>query len=126
MARYRCHRRDAEIWDQSGHAHAWKRLQDRGEHVDPQCQSCHTTGYGLPGGFRSAARSADRTAVGCESCHGPARGHVLRPSERTPFDAKGQCLSCHDPENSPRFAFEAYWDKIRHGARVQGRQEARP
>ncbi len=123
-----CHREDCASWTETRHAHAWQTLLGRGDHVDPQCQSCHTTGYGLPGGFRSVARSPDRTSVGCESCHGPSRGHVALPSTRTPFSAKGQCLSCHDRENSPSFDLAAYWQKIRHGAasrdparRVEGR-----
>ncbi len=125
-----CHREDCEPWDRSKHALTWQTLKDRGLHVDPQCQTCHTTGYGLPGGFQSIARSPERTAVGCESCHGPAQGHVDQPRIRTPFASRDQCFSCHDLENSPRFAFEDYWKRIRHGTRaaqqVQTRQEQHP
>jgi Cytochrome c554 and c-prime len=111
-----CHREDCDLWDRSKHALAWRTLNDRGLQVDPQCQTCHTTGYGLPGGFQSIARGAERTAVGCESCHGPAQAHLERPVARTPFAAKDRCLACHDSENSPRFAFDEYWRAIRHGA----------
>ena len=110
-----CHTADCHAWDESHHAHAWRTLEARGEHVDPDCQRCHTTGYGLPGGFRSARGSLDGTAVGCESCHGPARAHVLRTTEPTPYAARDQCLRCHDPENSPNFAYDTYWARIRHG-----------
>jgi hypothetical protein len=111
-----CHRDDCTIWNQTRHASAWKTLRDRGDHVDPLCQTCHTTGYGLPGGFASISRSIEQTAVGCESCHGPSRGHVLMQKTKTPFLAKDQCVACHDSENSPHFAFEDYWKRIRHGA----------
>lgn len=125
-----CHRDDCRIWDQSPHARAWRTLQDRGLHVDPQCQVCHTTTYGLPGGFQSIAASSEKTAVGCESCHGPAGGHVDQPRTKTLFGAKDQCLSCHDPENSPRFGFEEYWERIRHGTRpvetLEKRRERHP
>jgi len=110
-----CHRDDCKLWDQSRHARAWLTLQDRGLHVDPQCQLCHTTAYGLPGGFRSIANSPERTAVGCESCHGPAQGHVDEPRTRTLFAARNECQTCHDPENSPRFGYDSYWKLIRHG-----------
>ena len=40
------------VGSNSKHALAWQTLQNRGLQVDPQCQTCHTTGYGLPGGFR--------------------------------------------------------------------------
>jgi hypothetical protein len=76
---------------------------------------CHTTGYGLPDGFQSLARSQTRVAVGCESCHGPSQAHADRPTRRTPFTARDRCTRCHDHENSPQFVFEAYWSKIEHG-----------
>ena len=52
-----CHKSVSRTWDKSQHAHAWKSLQSHGAEVDPDCQRCHTTGYGLPGGFVSAGRS---------------------------------------------------------------------
>ncbi len=110
-----CHPKDDELWKPSRHAHAWSDLKQTGRHVDSYCQQCHTTGYGLPGGFVSAGRSGDRVDVGCESCHGPSQAHVENPDRQTPFDAKDQCVRCHDLENSPRFAYDLYWDKIKHG-----------
>jgi Cytochrome c554 and c-prime len=125
-----CHRDDCDLWDRSKHALAWRTLEGRGLHVDPQCQTCHTTGYGLPGGFQSIARGAERTAVGCESCHGPAEAHVQQPRTRTPFAARDRCVACHDPENSPRFAHDDYWRLIRHGAAraqtLEPKREAHP
>jgi len=113
-----CHRDDCALWVQSRHSLAWQTLKDRGLHIDPQCQTCHTTGYGLPGGFESIARTLERTAVGCESCHGPSQAHVDQPRNRTPFPARDQCLACHDQENSPRFVFDDHWKRIRHGQRA--------
>jgi hypothetical protein len=89
--------------------------------VDPFCQQCHTTGFALPGGFASAASTPYGRNVGCESCHGPAQAHVRDPKARTPFLARDQCVRCHDRENSPTFAYEPFWEKIRHGARGGGR-----
>ncbi len=113
-----CHAADARLWDASRHAHAWQSLEEKNAAADPDCQRCHVTGYGLPGGFVSARRSPSRVQVGCESCHGPARGHVRQAEIHTPYfaEAKNHCTSCHDRENSPKFALEEYWARIRHGA----------
>jgi hypothetical protein len=115
----KCHEEDCQSWSKSAHAAAWKVLQEKGAHVDPECQRCHTTGYGLPGGFASPRRSAPLAAVGCESCHGPSQGHVSEPAVRTAHFtlAKNQCTGCHDRENSPKFAYDQYWAKIAHGER---------
>ncbi|MEZ6128097.1 MAG: multiheme c-type cytochrome [Planctomycetaceae bacterium] len=69
-----CHTETSDHLASTPHAHAWERLVSEGAHVDPYCQQCHTTGYGLPGGFVSRKLSEQRTNVGCESCHGPAVG----------------------------------------------------
>jgi hypothetical protein len=40
---------------------------------------------------------------------------VLDPKHRTPFKASDQCTQCHDHENSPKFEFNSYWARIKHG-----------
>jgi len=115
----KCHADEFAAWNDSKHAQAWQTLVSDEVHVDPACQLCHTTGYGQPGGFESLSKSAARTAVGCESCHGPSQAHADRPKQRTPFAAREQCRSCHDHENSPRFDFDTYWKKVAHGQHAQ-------
>ena len=114
----KCHAAETRLWNASRHADAWQSLEGKDAAVDPDCQRCHTTGYGLPGGFVSVWRSPSREQVGCESCHGPSRGHVRQAEIHTPYfaEAKNHCTGCHDRENSPKFAFEEYWARIRHGA----------
>lgn len=113
----KCHEEDCRVWDASKHTQAWKSLLAKGAHVDPECQRCHTTGYGLPGGFVSVRRSPDRVNVGCESCHGPSQAHVDDEEVGTGWlgTAKSHCTTCHDLENSPEFELEHYWQEIRHG-----------
>lgn len=120
----KCHQDDCQQWDESSHAHAWQTLTSDNSQVDSYCQQCHTTGYGLPGGFLSAKRSPQRYAVGCESCHGPSAAHVRRSGVRTPFVAKDQCVRCHDRENSPEFEYLAYWQQIQHGSRAETANES--
>jgi hypothetical protein len=116
-----CHPEDCRLWESSKHANAWKSLKEKGAHVDPGCQRCHTTGYGLPGGFASFGPAEERRPrvanVGCESCHGPSAGHVEQPEVRTAHfgRAKDHCTACHDRENSPQFEYDGYWAQVRHG-----------
>jgi hypothetical protein len=110
-----CHKQDHNDWNESSHSKAWETLLHRDVQMDSYCQQCHTTGFGLPGGFQSARTSRDRTSVGCESCHGPSHAHSADPKVKTPFVAKDQCIRCHDHENSPQFDYATYWPKIKHG-----------
>ena len=110
-----CHAAENTAWQNSKHAHAWQTLVEKQFHVDSYCQQCHTTGYGLSGGFQSRAASMQRVDVGCENCHGPSLAHVNDPALRTPFNAFDQCLRCHDHENSPKFDATTFWAAIQHG-----------
>jgi hypothetical protein len=117
-----CHPSAFDRWRESGHAQAWETLVAEGTHVDSFCQQCHTTGYGIPGGFLSRGKTPDRVAVGCESCHGPSLAHVEKPEKHTPFAAREQCTRCHDRENSPQFEYTAYWKLIGHGRETRNGQ----
>ncbi len=119
----KCHANDCQTWSESRHGHAWQTLLDKGSHVDPYCQQCHSTGYGLPGGFTSLAQGLLRVNVGCESCHGPSLAHAKQPTTKTIYRARDRCAKCHDHENSPEFAFEKYWPKIEHGEPANAPQE---
>ncbi len=112
-----CHGEDHRLWNESAHSHAWTTLVSKGAHVDPDCQRCHTTGYGFSGGFIDRKNSVPqkRVDVGCESCHGPSDAHVKDPKKKTPWQPSETCLSCHDHENSPLFEYDSYWEKIAHG-----------
>jgi len=114
----KCHVDDCSHYTSTKHAIAWKTLEDKRSHVDPYCQQCHTTGYGSNAGFVSVSKSPKLFNVGCESCHGPSSAHVADVKTRTTFNAKDQCLQCHDRENSPLFQYDEYWKKILHGAKV--------
>ena len=110
-----CHAADDGIWAHSKHGHAWDTIKAKGFHVDSACQQCHTTGFGLPGGFETRAATPGLVNVGCESCHGPSLAHAKSPKTRTAFQAADQCVRCHDQENSPLFDYAVYWPRTRHG-----------
>jgi hypothetical protein len=120
----KCHEDDCRQWRESKHATAWKALKTTGSYVDPECQRCHTTGYGLPDGFASIRDDAsphDRVNVGCEDCHGPSRAHVADSALHTPRFARAKdcCTACHDRENSPKFDYDKYWEKVHHGQKAK-------
>ncbi len=110
-----CHAESEIAWSHSLHAVAGKTLEPRHFEADPDCLRCHTTGYGLPGGFISPLRTPQMYGVGCESCHGPSEAHVNDPKIHTQYLAFDQCIRCHDEENSPAFNWQIYWQRIRHG-----------
>jgi hypothetical protein len=120
-----CHDEDYRLWKDSKHAVAWKSLVDKDAQYNPDCQRCHVTGYGESGGFATVKSTPERVGVGCESCHGMSRQHCRTTSTKTAWAerAKDRCRDCHDRENSPKFDYDTYWAKIKHGAPAAEPQE---
>jgi nitrate reductase cytochrome c-type subunit len=144
-----CHTTAYEIWEGTPHAEATEHIirppQERGDvarHFDPECISCHVTGwnpqeyYPYASGYLSLEESEHLTGNGCEGCHGPGSEHVaaeqgdvtvadelrnqFRESMKLPLErARDKCMECHDLDNSPDFheenAFEdVYWPQVEH------------
>jgi hypothetical protein len=112
-----CHTQAATVHAASRHAHAFASLEKKGYHADPDCLRCHVTALGKDGGFRRPDPRDWRASVSCESCHGPGQAHVQAGGKASPMRPVGAatCVQCHDAENSPKFQFTSYWEKIRHG-----------
>ena len=100
-----CHSAEVTDWEQSHHANAFNRLLQKQKHYQPDCVTCHTTGFGYPTGFRIGKDAKRLTNVQCEVCHGPGEQHVRRPEirniRRTPSPAL--CQRCHDANQTPDF-----------------------
>jgi hypothetical protein len=143
-----CHEREYAIWKKSPHAHASDSIihpTERSEiprHHDPECLSCHVTGWNpqdffpYASGYLDQEKSKAMLQSGCENCHGPGSRHVaaeqgeidgLTDAMQTMYrqemvlkleDARSKCLECHDLDNSPAFheegAFEKYWKRVEH------------
>jgi hypothetical protein len=142
-----CHTEAYAIWETTPHHHATDALVHPSErieiprHHDPECLSCHVTGWDPQGyfpyksGYLDLEKSLHLHGNGCENCHGPGSRHVaaemgevdldgdaierLRQEMRLPLDrAEKKCLECHDLDNDPNFqkegAFEKYWEQIKH------------
>ena len=140
-----CHTTAYAKWQSTPHAEATESIHhpperhDIARHFDPECLSCHVTGWNpqeffpYQSGYVDFEKSKHLHGNGCENCHGPGSRHVavengditvseadrtkLRASMRVAKSAD-QCMTCHDLDNSPDFhepgAFEKYWQSIEH------------
>ena len=88
-----CHAGNFAAWRQDAHSNAFETLKKQGDQANPDCIGCHVTGYGA-GGFllASTSRSKAFEGVGCESCHGPGKGH---PGRRMTIPREMTCAPCH-------------------------------
>lgn len=146
-----CHTTAYDIWKNTGHAHALEdldptfkrhgheRLNGVNRTFDPECLSCHVTGWDpqeytrFKTGFLNAEfastdneKTLEKLFGGsqCENCHGPGSRHIemVEAGEDNPAksvilayeDAKNRCIKCHDGDNSPNFDFEKYWKRVEH------------
>jgi hypothetical protein len=135
-----CHEKSYAVWKKSLHAKAWKTLleTDPPRNNDPECISCHVTGwhptnyFPYKSGFLSEKETPQMVGVGCESCHGPGGAHVAAESggdaalqkklqqamvvtkEESQTSHGKWCQNCHDLDNSPDFHFETYWPDVEH------------
>lgn len=136
-----CHQRAYEIWRDTPHASATETLAKAKppRQFDPECISCHATGWNpqkyLPyaTGYDSLEATPALAGNGCENCHGPGATHVaaemagdeklqekLRQAMHLSLEGadgdvqRRSCLECHDGDNSPDFDFDTYWPKIAH------------
>lgn len=131
-----CHTKVYAVWEKTPHAHALDTLEKQSppRQYDPECLSCHVTGwspqkfYPFKGGYESVAKTPQLAQNGCENCHGPGSAHVaaengnvptgqtaeeLRAAMRVPATEK-TCIECHDGDNSIHFDFDTYWPKVVH------------
>lgn len=111
-----CHEGSHAAWSGTRHAMAYETLKNIGQHQNASCLACHTVGFGVPGGFVSAAQTPSLTGVQCENCHGPAGDHAANPFDvafkpvRTP--SAMICGGCHDGAHHPTYT---EWNTAGHG-----------
>jgi hypothetical protein len=148
-----CHTQAFAIWEKTPHAHALEsldpsfqrtgseRLRGINRTFDPECLSCHVTGWEpqeyvrYRSGFVNAEFAANDSekllhsllaGSQCENCHGPGSRHIeliesdnkeaaIKEVKVSLEQSRDQtCLKCHDVDNSPNFKFEEYWEKVKH------------
>ena len=101
-----CHEQEYHQWSATRHAFAYQTLIKKERYFDPNCVSCHTTGYGYATGFQIGDQDSTLKGVQCETCHGPGKQHAGNPKKTNIRSGKDTslCLQCHDAEHSPGFA----------------------
>ncbi|WP_437187746.1 multiheme c-type cytochrome [Planctomicrobium sp. SH668] len=147
-----CHSYAYNVWSQTKHAHALESLEKGHPGTentwvnrlwDPECLTCHTTGWDaqkalrFDSGFIDLEQTPHLAGQQCENCHGSggehvklekawARGTAVTDEMKAGRDAMKLTLSkakndvcgkCHDGDNSPHFDFEKYWPKVNHSGR---------
>ncbi len=147
-----CHADEYDIWengvdgDWGPHAEATADLAENPNdnrvwvqrHYDPECMSCHATGWNPQNffpyktGLTDVEKQDHLHANGCENCHGPGSAHVAIETKKNKGEAvaeglrkklademvltleqarNGACKECHDLDNSPDFLKEGGFDK---------------
>ena len=101
-----CHEQEYHQWSATRHAFAYQTLIKKERYFDPNCVSCHTTGFGYATGFQIGDQDSTLKGVQCETCHGPGKQHAGNPKKTNIRSGKDTslCLQCHDAEHSPGFA----------------------
>ncbi len=91
-----CHAEATLVFEKTPHAHATKTLValDPPRHFDPECLSCHATGwepqeyFPFASGFLGLQKTPHLTGNGCENCHGPGAAHVAAENGEVDADDK--------------------------------------
>jgi hypothetical protein len=136
-----CHQTEYDIWKSTPHAHATDTLKHAKppRQFDPECVSCHVTGWNAQkffpylSGYDSLETTPLLTGNGCENCHGPGAAHTAaergkdKAAQRRLREAmhatatgaskemqRDSCQRCHDHDNSINFDFDSYWEKVKH------------
>ncbi len=79
-----CHTEATAVFETTPHAHATDTLVhlEPQRHFDPECLSCHATGWSpqkyfpYTSGFLGLEKTPQLTGNGCENCHGPGGAHA--------------------------------------------------
>ena len=105
--------------------------------TDPECLQCHTTGFGMPGGYKipkagnskEKKRAKNNEGTTCEACHGPGSKYagihknIMTKKQKYTFDKLRQagehkadvksCTVCHNRRN-PTVGDDFHFDYEKH------------
>ncbi|MCE9581103.1 MAG: hypothetical protein K8T20_01165 [Planctomycetes bacterium] len=103
-----CHKEQLANWKATVHAEAWESLEKDpdGGAQDPECVSCHVSGFLQPGGVRKIEDTGPFRGVQCESCHAPVATHPGGAKHGKIGEAL--CKNCHSETRDPDFVYATY------------------
>ncbi len=107
-----CHEDAWKVYMDSSHRSAFASIRNKGQSFEPECLSCHTTGFQHKKGYSDEPPFNKLANVQCEACHGYGTQHAR--DGKWVAQAKDSCTMCHDQKNSPEFDYAVYWEKIKH------------
>jgi hypothetical protein len=108
-----CHDREYVQWRTTAHARGWQTLVEQHKESTTACVVCHVTGYGKPGGFRTADDEARFGSVQCEACHGMGTRHREWTENGSKVE-ESTCRGCHTDVTSPTFKLAEYRPHVLH------------
>ncbi|MHA2647030.1 MAG: multiheme c-type cytochrome [bacterium JZ-2024 1] len=103
-----CHQAIYDSYFKTRHPSALTSLLKTRDEYNPNCLTCHTTGF-RKGGFRNVRDTLAFAGVQCEACHGIGLAHIRNPGFRMDPVTPETCLQCHTPEWSPGFKPRDRW-----------------
>lgn len=101
----KCHPKQYAAWSAGPHSRAYKTLRRAGRTGDPNCITCHTTGFGSEKGFYTFDKTPELAGVNCQDCH---RFDITADHEDKSFVNvrprvdRTVCESCHTPITDPK------------------------
>jgi hypothetical protein len=112
----KCHAAEVKKWGETKHSHAFEALEKYAKRpslrqYDPDCVSCHTTGFGFKTGFESKEKTPLLLHNQCENCHGPGSGHAANPSGNKKADELLELLAPWKTEKGDKID-KALLDKL--------------
>ncbi len=102
-----CHPQQAAFWQTTRHGTAYQTLVAQQQQFNLDCLTCHVTPALTDQGQSLLTLPRPLRSVGCETCHGPDRGHGNQPAAvplaRQP--AEEICRRCHTPDHDQNFNY---------------------
>ena len=114
-----CHWKQFRSWAKSKMAKTFQESLNAEQRQDPECISCHVTGYKKPGGFENYKATSQMAGVQCEACHGAGSLYYTDQIMRNKYASlqlgmleqnERVCVTCHN-EKSPTFPGPFKFDK---------------
>ena len=114
-----CHMKQYRSWAQTKMAKTFQDSLNAEQRQEPECISCHSTGFKRPGGFENSQSTPKMAGVQCEGCHGPGSLYYTDQMMRNRYASmqvgmleqnEKVCITCHN-ENSPTYSGPFKFDK---------------